>query len=75
MELIAGEPDYIVEHVGLSPSIPQNNRIMSHDSMNLIVDLLSTSPKSIGTLDYIQNIGDSCNYLSQKMLLQTCLLG
>lgn len=75
MELIAGEPDYIVEHVGLSPSISNNNRITSRGSMNLTVDLLSTLPKSIGTLDCIQNIGDLCNYFSQKMLLQTCLLG
>ena len=55
MELIAGEPDYVVEHVSTvlcyNNLSPQFNR-----STNLIVVLLSTLRKSTGTRGCILNM-------------------
>jgi hypothetical protein len=75
MELLAGEPDYVVEHVGhLSLLCSCHFLTLIFCSKNQIVDSHLTLLKSIGTPDYILSmIGLSNNSIlktSSPMCLQ-----
>jgi len=59
MELLAGEPDYVVEHFSMSP----------------IVCSLSTSLRCTGTLDCTPNMIGSFSFSAQATSSQTCLPG
>ena len=74
MELLAGEPDYVVEHVGhLSLSSLKSLALIFFCSMNQIVDSHLTLLKSIGTPDYILSMIGLSNNLSLKTLSPMCL--
>ena len=64
MELIAGEPDFVVQHVGcrfisfMDMCILISRLLLFFCSENQIVNLPLTSEKSTGTPDCIPNMRD-----------------
>jgi hypothetical protein len=64
MELLAGDPEYVVEHVRLAFVFV---RVLIFASTKRIVVSRLTSPKSIGTRDSIPNMSDSFRYSIRKM--------
>ena len=73
MELLAGEPDYVVEHVSRLSLIIQVEDIWIFRSMNQTVDSHLTLQKSTGTPGYIPSTIGLSNNSSLKMLLRMYL--
>ena len=65
MEVLAGEPDFVVEVVCGNPYLLLGRRhlILYEPSMSRTARLLSTSRKCIGTQGFTRNMRDSSNSL------------
>ena len=76
MELLAGEPNYVVEHVGFD-IVPAAFAPLTSTrrSMNRTAYLRSTSQRCIGTLGYIPSTKGWFSYSAHMTSLRTCSLG
>ena len=77
MELLAGEPNYLVEHVGFGvlPSVIMSANTKPGRSTSRTACLRSTSQRFTGTPDYTPSTTGSFSCLAQMMSLWTCLPG
>jgi hypothetical protein len=71
MELLAGDPDYVVEHV--CSEIDVVHRLNFCSTRRTVVSR-SILPKSTGTRGFTPNTSDWLKYLTQRMSSQTFLL-
>ena len=73
MELLAGDPDFVVEHVSHHYLESLMLILFFCNSMNQIVDSHLILLRSIGTPDYILSMIDLSNNSNLKTLSPMCL--